>query len=162
MIWKKNEWLQGLYEIRESWIPIYNMKTFFAGMNTTQRSESINAFFYSFVDSSTILQDFVVKFDKAVDSGYEKEKKEYFESRHRSHLLSVRSKIEKQAATIYSRNIFKKFQDELAKVSHFIKEKIEKNGSQYTYKVTSCDNTRESYAVYVDLDTRAAKCGCQL
>jgi hypothetical protein len=159
---EKNEWLQGLYEIRESWIPIYNMKTFFAGMNTTQRSESINAFFDSFVDSSTTLRDFVVKFDKAVDSRYEKEKKEDFESRHRSRLLSVRSKIEKQAATIYTRNIFKKFQDELAKVSHFIKDKIEKNGSQYTYKVTNCDNTRESYTVYVDLDTRAAKCGCQL
>jgi hypothetical protein len=76
---EKNEWLQGLYNIRESWIPIYNMKTFFAGMNTTQRSESINAFFDSFVNSSTTLRDFVVKFDKAMYSRYEKEKKEDFE-----------------------------------------------------------------------------------
>ena len=39
---KENEWLEGLYKIRESWIPIYNRSTFFAGINTTQRSESIN------------------------------------------------------------------------------------------------------------------------
>ena len=37
-----NEWLQRLFEIRESWIPVYNRSTFFGGMNTTQRSESIN------------------------------------------------------------------------------------------------------------------------
>jgi hypothetical protein len=29
---ENNEWLQGLYRIRESWIPIYNRSTFFAGM----------------------------------------------------------------------------------------------------------------------------------
>ena len=52
---EKNDWLQGLYKIKESWIPIYNRSTFFAGMNTTQRSESINAFFDSFVDATTTL-----------------------------------------------------------------------------------------------------------
>jgi zinc finger SWIM domain-containing protein 3 len=29
---ENKEWLQGLYRIRESWIPIYNRSTFFAGM----------------------------------------------------------------------------------------------------------------------------------
>ena len=27
---EKNEWLQGLYDIRKSWIPVYNKNTFFA------------------------------------------------------------------------------------------------------------------------------------
>ena len=34
---EENEWLEGLHNIRESWISIYNRSTFFAGMNTTQR-----------------------------------------------------------------------------------------------------------------------------
>ena len=55
-----NEWLQGLYRIKESWIPIFNRSTFFAGMNTTQRSEGINAFFDSFVHSRSRLQEVVV------------------------------------------------------------------------------------------------------
>jgi hypothetical protein len=158
----KNEWLQGLYKIRESWIPVYNRNTFFAGMNTTQRSESINAFFDSFVDSSTTLQDFVVKFDKAVDSRYENEKKEDFESRHRERILSIGSKIEEHAASFYTRTIFNKFQDELAKVCRFTREKVVKSGSQYTYKVTDGYDSRDSFIVSVDLDTRDAKCGCQL
>jgi hypothetical protein len=158
----KNEWLQGLYKIRESWIPVYNRNTFFAGMNTTQRSESINAFFDSFVDSSTTLQDFVVKFDKAVDSRYENEKKEDFESRHRERILSIGSKIEEHAASFYTRTIFNKFQDELAKVCRFTREKVVKSGSQYTYKVANGYDSRDSFTVSVDLDTRDAKCGCQL
>ena len=50
---KDNEWLNGLYEIRKSWKPIYCRNTFFAGMNTTQRSESINNFFNGFVDKES-------------------------------------------------------------------------------------------------------------
>ena len=67
---EKNDWLQGLYKIKESWIPIYNRSTFFVGVNTTQRSESIDAFFFfnSFVDSTTTLQEFVLKFKKVVES----------------------------------------------------------------------------------------------
>jgi hypothetical protein len=39
-------------------------------MNTTQRSESINSFFDSFVNASTTLQEFMSKFEKAVDSRF--------------------------------------------------------------------------------------------
>ena len=159
---KDNEWLQGLYKIRQSWIPIFNRNTFFGGMNTTQRSESINAFFDSFVHSSTTLREFVVKYDKAVDSRYEKERKEDFESRHRSRILSIGSKIEEHATSIYTRNIFLKFQDELAKISKFMKEKVEKNGSQYTYKVFNCFDPQDSFLVTVDLDSKVARCTCQL
>jgi hypothetical protein len=52
-----------------------NRNTFFARMNTTQRSESIDAFSDSIMDSRTTLQDIVTKFAKAMDSRYEKERK---------------------------------------------------------------------------------------
>ncbi|KAM3744770.1 hypothetical protein ACB098_06G076600 [Castanea mollissima] len=131
---ERNDWLEGLYNIRESWVPIYNRNTFFAGMNTTQRSESINAFFDSFVNSRTTLKDFVVKFAKAVDSRYKKERKEDFDSRHKTPSLVIGSKIEHQAASIYTRTIFSKFQKELVSSNHFTKEKVEKNGTFYRYK----------------------------
>lgn len=159
---KENQWLQGLYNIRESWAPIYNRSTFFAGMNTTQRSEGINAFFDSFVNSSTTLCDFVVKFDKAMDSHYEKERKEDFESRHQSRLLDIKPKIAEHASSIYTRTMFGKFHEELAKINQFTKEKIEKNESQYTYKVSNCFDSRDTFTVSVDLDTKVANCDCQL
>ena len=65
-------------------------------MNTTQRSESINAFFDSFVNLRTTLQDFVVKFAKVADSRYMKERKEDFDSRHKTPSLVIGSKIDCQ------------------------------------------------------------------
>jgi hypothetical protein len=159
---QENEWLQRLFQIKESWVPIYNRGTFFAGMNTTQRSESINSFFDSFVNSTTTLTDFVVKFEKAVNHRYEAEKREDFESRHKSRILSIGSKIEEHAASIYTRNVFRKFHEELASVSHFTKEKLEKNGSQYRYRVSNCFNTRDTFVVDINLETKNATCGCQL
>ena len=76
----RKEWLQGLYNIQESWILVYNRYSFFVGMNTTQRSESINEIFNSFVNSRTTLQDFVVKFAKTMDNRFMKERKVDFDS----------------------------------------------------------------------------------
>ncbi|XP_019438897.1 PREDICTED: protein FAR1-RELATED SEQUENCE 5-like [Lupinus angustifolius] len=126
-----NEWLNELYKIRESWVPIYNRSTFFAGMNTTLRSESINSFFDSFVHATTTLQEFVIKFEKAVDSRLEAERREDYESRHKHCILSNGSKLEEHVASIYTRNIFFKFQDELGKINQFTKVKIKRDGLRH-------------------------------
>ena len=39
-----NEWLQWLYYERHHWIPTYVKNTFWVGMSTTQRSESMMPF----------------------------------------------------------------------------------------------------------------------
>jgi hypothetical protein len=92
-------------------------------MNTTQRSESINSFFDSFVNASTTLQEFVSKFEKALYSRLEAEKREDYESRHKSRIMATGSKLEEHAASIYTRSIFGKFQDELQKINQFTKKK---------------------------------------
>ncbi|PNX71278.1 hypothetical protein L195_g027153 [Trifolium pratense] len=40
-----NDWLKGLFDERHRWAPVYVRDTFWAGMSTTQRSESMNSFF---------------------------------------------------------------------------------------------------------------------
>lgn len=77
-----NEWLQQLYEIRESWVPVYNRSTFFAGMNTTGRSEGTNAFFDDFVTSTINLREFVVKYEQALQKIVANESCEDFISEH--------------------------------------------------------------------------------
>jgi hypothetical protein len=46
-----NAWLNGLYSDWTFWVSAYMKDTFWVGMNTTQRSESMNAFFDGFVHS---------------------------------------------------------------------------------------------------------------
>ncbi|XP_022873215.1 protein FAR-RED IMPAIRED RESPONSE 1-like [Olea europaea var. sylvestris] len=51
-----NEWLLGLYENRSHWVPCYLRTTFWAMMSTSQRSESMNAFFDGYVHLKTLLK----------------------------------------------------------------------------------------------------------
>jgi hypothetical protein len=45
------------------WVPAYMKDTFWAGMNTTQRSKNMNAFFDGYVHSQTTLKEFVDEYD---------------------------------------------------------------------------------------------------
>jgi hypothetical protein len=58
---ERNEWLCSLYDIRTSWVSVYLKNHFWAGMSTTQRSESMNTFFDGYVNSKTTLRQFVVR-----------------------------------------------------------------------------------------------------
>lgn len=59
----ENEWLKGIYMLREKWIPAFLRTMFCARMSTTQRSESMNKFFKGFVHSSTLVSEFVYQYD---------------------------------------------------------------------------------------------------
>ncbi|XP_028109969.1 protein FAR-RED IMPAIRED RESPONSE 1-like [Camellia sinensis] len=57
-----NEWLGVLYRERHRWILAYVKDIFWAGMSTTGRSKSMNAFFYGYVNSKTTLKQFVERY----------------------------------------------------------------------------------------------------
>ncbi|KAL5818931.1 hypothetical protein ACOSQ4_022773 [Xanthoceras sorbifolium] len=100
---ENNEWLNHLYEIRTSWVPVYNRSIFFAGMNTTGRSEGINSFFDGFVTSTTNLKEFVVKYELALKKIMERESKEDFESEHKYRIVNDGELLLKCAAQLYTR-----------------------------------------------------------
>uniref|UniRef100_A0A2N9IAT0 Protein FAR1-RELATED SEQUENCE n=1 Tax=Fagus sylvatica TaxID=28930 RepID=A0A2N9IAT0_FAGSY len=55
------KWLAKLYEERERWVPAFLNSNFFAGMSSTQHSESMNAFFDGYLHSSTTLKGCILK-----------------------------------------------------------------------------------------------------
>ncbi|KAI8562666.1 hypothetical protein RHMOL_Rhmol03G0052300 [Rhododendron molle] len=71
-----NEWLSGLYEERHRWAPAFVKDVFWAGMSTTQRSESMNAYFDGYVHSNTTLKEFVEQYDNALRNKVQKEEEE--------------------------------------------------------------------------------------
>jgi hypothetical protein len=75
-----NEWLKGLFGERDHWVPVYVRDTFWAGMSTTQRSESMNSFFDGYVNSKTALKQFVEQYDKALRDKMENERLADFRS----------------------------------------------------------------------------------
>ncbi|XP_028068964.1 protein FAR-RED IMPAIRED RESPONSE 1-like [Camellia sinensis] len=91
-----NEWLGVLYAERHRWIPAYVKDIFWAGMSTTQRSESMNAVFDGYVNSKTTLKQFVEQYDNALRSKVEKETKADFKSRDRLYDCLTVYEFEKQ------------------------------------------------------------------
>jgi len=96
-----------------------------------------------------------------MDNRFKKERKEDFDSRHKSPMV-IGSKIEHQAASIYTRTIFNKFQKELVSGNHFSKEKVENNGTFYKYKVTSSFNPDDAFIVKLNLESKVCECDYQL
>ncbi|XP_058208079.1 protein FAR-RED IMPAIRED RESPONSE 1-like [Rhododendron vialii] len=71
-----NEWLSGLYNERHRWAPAFVKDVFWAGMSTTQRSESMNAYFDGYVHSNTTLKEFMEQYENALRKKVEKEDEE--------------------------------------------------------------------------------------
>ena len=75
-----NDWLFGLFRERGQWVPYFLRTSFWAEMSTTQRSESMNAFFNGYVNSKTSLKLFVEQYERTLKSKVEKEFQADFKS----------------------------------------------------------------------------------
>ncbi|KAI8524260.1 hypothetical protein RHMOL_Rhmol13G0136700 [Rhododendron molle] len=158
-----NEWLQQLYDIHESWVPVYNRGTFFAGMNTTRRSEGVNSFFDDFVTSTTNLKEFVVKYDQALKRIVKRENDEDFEFEHKFRIVNDNEFLLKHAAKVFTRNVFNKFKDEMSGVFNYKVEEVgmrNVNGFQ-SFIVKSKDHEVKKLVVTLDLQTYEGVCECQ-
>ncbi|CAA3021759.1 FAR1-RELATED SEQUENCE 5-like [Olea europaea subsp. europaea] len=107
-----NDWLSGLYSNRGRWVPCYLKCMFWAAMLTTQRSESMNAFFDGYVHSKTSLKQFVEQYERALRNKVEKEFRAYFKSYSQMVPCAKKYELEKQFQLVYTISKFRKVQDE--------------------------------------------------
>lgn len=130
-----NTWLDDLFVIREKWIPVYNRGTFFAGMNRTQRSESINSFFNGYVNSRTSLREFVESCDQALERIFVREREEDYRSIHMKRIFVSHDLLVKHAAGIYTRNVFNKVHKEFITILKYRSDILNQDGDEITYRV---------------------------
>ncbi|XP_052197190.1 protein FAR1-RELATED SEQUENCE 5-like [Diospyros lotus] len=108
----ENEWLSGLYIERNRWVPCFLKTSFWARMSTTQRSESMNAFFDGYVNSRTSLKQFVEQYERALKSQVEKEFHADFRSFSQTVPCASRYEMEKQLQSVYTISKFRECQEE--------------------------------------------------
>ncbi|XP_045818523.1 protein FAR1-RELATED SEQUENCE 6-like [Trifolium pratense] len=113
-----NEWLKGLFEERHRWVPVYVRDTFWAGMSTTQRSESMNSFFDGYVNSKTTLKQFVEQYDNALKDKIEKESKADFNSFNTTIACISRFGFESQFQKTFTNEKFKEIQTEISSLMY--------------------------------------------
>ncbi|XP_042952310.1 protein FAR-RED ELONGATED HYPOCOTYL 3-like [Carya illinoinensis] len=162
-----NNWLNSLYEKRSYWVPVYLKDVFWAGMSTTQRSESMNAFFDGYVHSGTTLKEFVDQFDNALRKKVEVETTADFNSSNQMIPCVFPFNFEKQFQKVYTNTKFKEFQKELMGLMCCNCTLVTKQGCISTFDILDeisihdC-NKIVHYTLYYNEEECELKCTCAL
>ncbi|GAV74313.1 FAR1 domain-containing protein/SWIM domain-containing protein/MULE domain-containing protein [Cephalotus follicularis] len=159
---REHDWLQAIYADRRQWVPVYLRDNFFAEISITQRSDSINSYFDGYVNASTTLHLFVKQYEKALESRYEKEVKADYDTINIGPVLKTPSPMEKQAAELYTRKLFMKFQEELVETLTFLATKVEDEVEVTTYQVAKFEESYKAYFVSFNVSEVKATCSCQM
>lgn len=163
---KKNVWLTGLYEERYRWVPVFVKDSFWAGMSTTQRSESMNAFFDGYVNSKTTLKQFVEQYENALRAKVEKERLADFGSLNASIPCVSKYKVERQFQEVYTTKKFKEFQEEIKGKLYCDYSFVRIDGVVEVYEVTEDmigETERQAkFIVTFSVDGNDIKCNCRL
>ncbi|KAE8702188.1 AT-rich interactive domain-containing protein 3 [Hibiscus syriacus] len=130
-----NEWLRSMCNARQQWVPVYMRDTFFRDFSISDRNGGLNSFSEGFVNASTTIQMLMKQYEKALANWHEKELKAEYDTTNTPPVLKTPSPMEKQAANLYTRRIFMKFQEELVETLANPATKIDDSGTVTTYRV---------------------------
>jgi hypothetical protein len=161
-----NAWLHSLYSERTFWVPTYLKGVFWAGMTTTQRSESMNAFFDGYVHSSTTLKEFVDQYDNALRKKVENESVADFHSFNVTLSCVSRFSFEKQFQQLYTHAKFKEVQEEIREMLYCTGLLLKSEGEISTYEVLEKVEINDAYTkkvffnVYYNEASREVNCSC--
>ncbi|XP_041016292.1 protein FAR-RED ELONGATED HYPOCOTYL 3-like [Juglans microcarpa x Juglans regia] len=136
-------------------------------MSTTQRSESMNAFFDGYVHSSTTLKEFVDQFDNALKKKVEVETTTDFNSCNQTIPCVTPFHFEKQFQAVYTNAKFKEIQGEVWGMICCNCIPVSKQGCISTFDVFEEISTGDHvktihYVVYYNEEECDIKCTCAL
>ncbi|KAG7955922.1 hypothetical protein I3843_11G098500 [Carya illinoinensis] len=165
---RSNAWLQGLYNERTLWVPVYLKNVFWADMSITKRSESMHAFFEGFVHSGTTLKELVNQFDNALRNKVKVEVTADFNSINQTIPCISPFGIEKQFQMIYTNAKFKEVQEEVLGLILCNCTLVNTKGYVSTFDVLDQISIDEGhvknvhYSVYYNEEECEFKCMCAL
>ncbi|XP_070014354.1 protein FAR1-RELATED SEQUENCE 5-like [Nicotiana sylvestris] len=154
----ENEWLQGIYALREKLFATYRKQTFSGGMSSTQLNESLNSELKNYLQSDYNLVQFFKHYNRAIEDKRYNELQDTCDASQRLPVLKAKVPILFHAREVYTPNIFSKFQDEYMK-SLIIKENgCEENNFPIMYKVSKYGHTREHIVMVTEADHISCTC----
>ncbi|KAL3848930.1 hypothetical protein ACJIZ3_010812 [Penstemon smallii] len=157
-----NEWLHAMYEIRSQWVPVYMRDVFFGELSPLDCGDSISLFFDGFLSNTTAMQVLIKQYEKAVSNWHENEITADFDTSNTTPVLKTPSPMEKQAANLYTRRIFMKFQEELVETLANPATIVDDSGTVATYRVAKFGDEHKAHTVRFNAFEMKATCSCQL
>ncbi|XP_017230220.1 protein FAR1-RELATED SEQUENCE 3 [Daucus carota subsp. sativus] len=156
---QKIEWLQAVYNARRQWAPIYFRGTFFA---TISADQGLHSFFSGYVNQQTTISSFLTQYERALESSFEREALADYDTICSTPDLKTPSPMERQAANLYSKMVFLKFQEELVETFIYTANKIEDDGVISKFRVAKYEYDHKAYTVTWNVSEMNAKCSCQM
>ncbi|XP_052619892.1 protein FAR1-RELATED SEQUENCE 5-like [Lactuca sativa] len=96
-------WFKNMFTIRDSWIPGYFSGIPMCGlMKTTLRSESMNSFFNTYLESGNLLLSFMINYDTAIQKQRNTQRDLDKASKKASYKMQTPREIELQASKVYT------------------------------------------------------------
>ncbi|XP_074362443.1 protein FAR1-RELATED SEQUENCE 5-like [Apium graveolens] len=170
---QEHKWLNGLYELKRKWIIAYTINTFSAFQNSTSRSEGMNFSYDKYVSSETGLNEFIENAQKELGRQFMRENEEDYVTINLKRPMKMHTTLEYHASCIYTKEMFRRFQDELVEFSKYFVEKNrraceegERMGDVYTYysfyRPMSEPMRRNIYFVVFEKTSFLGMCMCRM
>jgi hypothetical protein len=158
---ENNPWVTKTYENKELWATAYLRDDFFGGIRTTSQCESVNKIIKSYVRKKGNIFEFLHNFDEAMRGYRNNELVADFKSRFSSPVLTTHLRcLEREAAEIYTAEIFQEVKEEIMKgVALSVKEK-EVIGDLRKMKLTKYLE-EGVYEILYDESISAIQCSCR-
>ncbi|KAL4287985.1 hypothetical protein AHAS_Ahas19G0240900 [Arachis hypogaea] len=162
-----NTWLSDLYDERCMWVPIYFKGEFWAGMRSTQRSESMHAFYGGYLHSKTSLVQFVHEYDNVLGVKEQRELEDDAADSRGVIPCATTSPIEKQFQQEYTTSIFRDVQIEFVRKANCRVSAVDEQGPLVCVKVEEEKLLNDTilcvpYDVHFDRSTQELRCECNL
>ncbi|KAF8086011.1 hypothetical protein N665_0639s0023 [Sinapis alba] len=158
---KEDQWMQSLYEDRRKWAPTYMSDVLLVGMSTSQRGDSVNAFFDKYLHKKTSVQEFLKLYDSILQDRFEEEAKADSETWNKQPTMKSPSPFEKSVSEVYTPAVFKKFQGEVLGAIACSPREENRDATCSTFRVQDFENSQE-FVVTWNQAKAEVSCICRL
>ncbi|KAJ3678921.1 hypothetical protein LUZ61_020876 [Rhynchospora tenuis] len=143
------QWLQMIYELKESWAAAFlNKKKMLLGMTSSQRSESLNADLHNYINGRMSLCMAVQQFERCLTHKRTKEAEfDCIAFQKEPVLQTLFPDLEESAARSYTPNVFHNVRDELEKVVGLVVDEILNSSMASKYMVSRKEKAKSQYIV---------------
>lgn len=159
-----NTWLPEMYTLRHRWSSVFSRNIFTAGMVATSRSEGTNKVLKAMIKSSSTLHDLAQAYEKVQTRWRDVEREEDAACLWLPGQFVNKNDMLTQAATVYTRNIYKKFELQCTEAWNVVidwRNASELGDGNVQFKATRSQypNSRARRVTF-NLATRIAHCSC--
>ncbi|KAL5733761.1 hypothetical protein ACOSQ2_033453 [Xanthoceras sorbifolium] len=155
---RTNEWLHAVYNARKQWAPVYFRGSFFAAISSNQ---GVSSFFDGYVNQQTTIPLFFKQYERALEHSIDKEIEADNDTICTTPVLKTPSPMEQQAASLYTKKVFAKFQEELVETFVYTANKIEGDVVS-KFRVAKYEHDDKAYIVTLNVSEMKASCSCQM